>query len=199
MFSLKERFELLESDLLAQPMRISAYDALPFAIIQYDPQDEWLARQEMRRCCTRLEQQGKRTQRISLAALLAEIIAECEGMEAVANLEREYGFGTAQRQVTTYLSDADWDHTLVDALSTRLNLLDPQRDIAFLWRAAALSPNLYFLSKLLDEMQGRTTTPTVLLYPGVLQGATSLYFMGVRERDALGNYRVKIYGQENFA
>lgn len=197
MYSLTERFERLEADLLAQPMRISAYAALPFAIVQYLPEDEWQLRQELRRSTTRLELQGKRVQRISLAELLWQIIDDCEGLAAVVQLEREMGFAIAQRQVQTYLADGDWGHTLVDTLAARLNALDPARDVAFLWRAAALAPNLYFLSKLLDAMQGRTQTPTVLLYPGALHGPTSLYFMNIRERDALGNYRVKIYGQES--
>jgi hypothetical protein len=184
-YSLPERFERLEADLLARPMRISAYEALPFAIVQYLPEDEWQLRSELRRCATRLASRGKQVQRISLADLVWEIIADCEGLDAIVQLEQTMGFVVAQRQVQTYLADADWGHTLVDTLAERLNKLDPARDVAFLWRAAALAPNLYFLSKLLDEMQGRTRTPTVLLYPGALQGPTKLYFMNIRERDAL--------------
>ena len=41
MSSLKERIELLESDLKAVPPRISVYHDLPFAILRYDPGDEW--------------------------------------------------------------------------------------------------------------------------------------------------------------
>jgi Domain of unknown function (DUF1788) len=196
-FSLTERFEALERDLLAQPMRISNYEALPFAIIQYEPSAEWELRAELRRACTRLEQHGKRTQRIALAELLWEIIDNCDGMNELVTLERQRNFLVAQEQVTTYLSDPDWNHTLVQTLTNRLNALDATRDVAFLWRASAFAPNHYLLSRLLDEMQQQTEVPTVLLYPGVLQGPTALAFMGLHERGALGNYRVKIYGQEN--
>ena len=41
MSSLKERIELLENDLKAIPSRISVYHDLPFAILRYDPTDEW--------------------------------------------------------------------------------------------------------------------------------------------------------------
>ena len=53
MSSLKERIELLESDLKAVPPRISVYHDLPFAILRYDPSDEWELRREIRLLATR--------------------------------------------------------------------------------------------------------------------------------------------------
>ena len=47
---------------------------------------------------------------------------------------------------------------------------------------------------LLDEMKGKTRVTTILCYPGSLAGTTELRFIDLRDRDALGNYRVKIYG-----
>jgi hypothetical protein len=49
------------------------------------------------------------------------------------------------------------------------------------------------MSSLLDKMQGKTKVPTVLFYPGTLEGTTGLHFMGLRNRETTGNYRVKIY------
>jgi hypothetical protein len=43
-------------------------------------------------------------------------------------------------------------------------------------------------------MKGKTRVTTILCYPGSLEGSTELRFMALRDRDALGNYRVKIYG-----
>jgi hypothetical protein len=43
-------------------------------------------------------------------------------------------------------------------------------------------------------MQGRTRVITILFYPGTLDGTTGLRFMALKDREALGNYRVKIYG-----
>ncbi|NLE26924.1 MAG: DUF1788 domain-containing protein [Clostridiaceae bacterium] len=34
--------------------------------------------------------------------------------------------------------------------------------------------------------------PTVLFYPGTLDGITGLRFMDMRDRDPMGNYRVEI-------
>ena len=57
-----------------------------------------------------------------------------------------------------------------------------------------MSPAIYPMSRLLDQMQGRTRVTTILLYPGSLEGTTGLRYMDLKDREALGNYRVKIYG-----
>ncbi len=192
MSSLSADIKRLEEDLTASPTRISAYHDLPFAILRYDAGEEWDLRREARRLAVRLGNAGKRVRTISLADLLWEAIEDCEGLDAVVELERERGFEVAQQQVTTYLSDPDW-LPLPDILAEHLEALDPERDVAFLVRAAAMAPAIYHMSRLLDEMQGRTRVPTVLFYPGTLEGTTGLRFMGLKGREAMGNYRVKIY------
>ncbi|NLW72148.1 MAG: DUF1788 domain-containing protein [Chloroflexi bacterium] len=193
MLSLKERIDLLENDLKADPPRISVYHDLPFAILRYDPQEEWILRREVRFLSTRLKSAGKEVVTISLAQLLWEIIESAEGLDAIAELERRQGFEKAQAQITTYLSDENW-FLLPKHLAEKMNAFDPKKTIVFLTRAASLSPAIYHLSKLLDEMQGQTQVPAILFYPGSLEGATGLRFMGMKDRDSLGNYRVKIYG-----
>jgi len=190
--SLGANIRRLEEDLTANPPRISAYHDLPFAIFRYDAEEEWNLRREARRLAVRLNNAGKRVHTISLADLLWAAIEDCEGLDAVVELETERGFEVAQQQVTTYLSDPDW-RPLPDILAERLEALVPARDIAFLVRASALAPALYHMSRLLDEMQGRTQVTTILFYPGSLEGTTGLRFMGLKSREAMGNYRVKIY------
>ncbi len=192
MSSLSADIRRLEEDLTATPTRISAYHDLPFAILRYDAEEEWDLRREARRLAVRLNNAGKRVHTISLADLLWEAMEDCEGLDAVVELERERGFEVAQQQVTTYLSDPDW-RPLPDILAERLEALDPERDVAFLVRASAMAPALYHMSRLLDEMQGRTQVTTILFYPGTLEGTTGLTFMGLKSREAMGNYRVKIY------
>ena len=192
MSSLGANIRRLEEDLTANPPRISAYHDLPFAIFRYDAEEEWNLRREARRLAVRLNNAGKRVHTISLADLLWAAIEDCEGLDAVVELETERGFEVAQQQVTTYLSDPDW-RPLPDILAERLEALVPARDIAFLVRASALAPALYHMSRLLDEMQGRTQVTTILFYPGSLEGTTGLRFMGLKSREAMGNYRVKIY------
>jgi len=191
--SLRERIDLLESDLRAIPTRISVYRDLPFAILRYEPEKEWDLRRELRLFEARLEGADKHVRFVSMADLLWKAIDETEGMDAIVQLESQRGFDAAQEQVTTYLSDRDW-RPLPDLLAERLKTLDPQRDVVFLVRAAAMAPAIYHMSKLLDEMQGRTEVTTILAYPGIIEGTTGLRFMDLKDREALGNYRVKIYG-----
>lgn len=193
MSSLKQRIELLETDLQAVPPRISVYHDLPFAILRYDPDEEWALRREARLLATRLEDVGKKVHIILMSELLWQAIDETEGLAAIVELERERGYLAAQEQVTTYLSDRDW-RPLAGLLAERLASYDPAKDIAFLTRVAAMSPGVYHMSKLLDQMQGKTRVTTILFYPGSIEGTTGLRFMDLKDRETLGNYRVKIYG-----
>src|SRR5690606_21364607 len=128
---------------------------------------------------------------ISLADLLWQAIDETEGMEVVAELEQESGFDVAQLQVQDYLSDPDW-RPLRDLLVERLSKLDANKHLAFIVRAGALAPNLYRVSKLLDEMKGKTQVPCVLFMPATTEGA-SLRFMGIAENEGRGSYHTKVY------
>jgi len=193
MSSLKNRIELLENDLKAVPPRISVYHDLPFAILRYDPDEEWELRREVNWLATRLGNVGKEAHIIPVSDFLWKAIDETEGMDVVVGMERDEGFLRAQQQVTTYLSDRDF-RPLARMLADRLAPLDAKKTIAFLTRVAAMSPGIYQMSKLLDEMKGKTRVTTILSYPGSLAGTTELQFMNLRDRDALGNYRVKIYG-----
>lgn len=192
MLSLKERFDLLESDLLSQPPRISIYADLPFAMLLYEPQHQWEVRHEMRLLAQRLKNNQRNIEFISLGELLWQIIADAEGSEALIAMEKQWGFEAAQQQAALYLSDPDFGETLSQVLARRLEVLDPRKDFAFLWRAEALAPALAHTSTLLDQMQGQTAVTTILFYPGTSDGA-ELHFMGLDNRHSSRNYRVKLY------
>ena len=128
-----------------------------------------------------------------MSSYLWEAISSTEGIDTLIELEQERGFEAAQEQATIYLSDEDWS-PLTNLLTQSLKSLDPKKHIVFLTRAASMAPAIYQMSRLLDEMQGRTRVMTILCYPGTLEGTTGLRFMGLKDREALGNYRVKIYG-----
>ncbi len=159
MLSLKERFDLLERDLIAKPIRITVHQDLPFAILRYDPGEEWEMRRQARLLSARLLSHGKEVVSIALAELLWDAIDKCEGIDAVVQLERE----------------------------------DPAKHVVFLSRAASMAPAVYQMSKLLEEMHGRTKVPMILFYPGTVEGESGLRFMGCQERVSPSSYRVKIY------
>jgi len=193
MSSLKNRIDLLETDLRTTPPRISVYHDLPFAILRYDPAEEWELRRQVRLLATRLEKAGKKVHCISMSDLLWKAIEDSEGIQEVVNLERGRGFVAAQEQITTYLSDRDWC-PLAGVLTSRLKGLDSRMDVVFLIRASSMAPGIFHMSKLLDQMQGKADVTTILFYPGSIEGTTGLRYMALKDRDALGNYRVKIYG-----
>lgn len=193
MSSLKERVRTLEADLKASPMRHYVYHDLPFAIFCYPPEREWAMRHEVDLLKTRLENDTNRqVVFISLAELLWQAIDQSEGIEAVVELERRDGFEEAQLQIQDYLSDPDW-RPLPDLLAERLAELNPDRHVAFIVRAGALAPNIYRVSKLLDEMKGRTRVPCVLFMPATTEGRSSLRFMGIAENEGRGSYHTKVY------
>src|SRR5229473_30892 len=133
MSSLKDSIAPLESDLKAVPSRISVYHDLPFAILRYDPTDEWHLRREVELLKTRLKATGKDVHEIRMSEFLWRAIDETEGLDEVVDLERSRGYLAAQDQVTTYLSDRDW-RPLAGLLAERLAKLDPARTVVFLTR-----------------------------------------------------------------
>src|SRR5690242_2489397 len=166
MSSLKDRIAPLESDLKAVPPRISVYHDLPFAIMRYDPTEEWELRQEIRLLATRLQAVGKEVHIIPMSELLWSALEkvherdEDEGLQAVIELEKQRGYVEAQHQVTTYLSSKIWIQ-LWDLLAERLAPINAKNSIVLLARVAAMSPGLFHMSMLLDKMHGKTNVTTI--------------------------------------
>lgn len=169
--------------------QIGAYHDMPYAIFRYPPEDEFALRQEVTLLRTRLEQVGKRVTVVSLADCLAEAL-EAEGMgpEALADAERSVGLDTTIETVFQILSEY---RPLDELVARRIpEDADPQRDLVLILRAGALFP-MYRTSALLEQLKGKVHVPAVLFYPGEMDGAAGLRFMGVL--DAEHNYRPKIF------
>jgi hypothetical protein len=190
--SLRERLATLEAKLTTPGEMIGNYPDLPFAIFWYPPVQEWTMRDEVRRLAVRVrEKTGKEIVVISLAELLWQAIEETVGIESLAEAERAVGFDRAQDTVHSILTH---DQPLPDLLAARMADLSPERHIAFLTRAAAFAPTTYQMSALLDQLKAhRIRVPTVLFYPGRRDGPTTLVFMELPDREAMGNYFVPIY------
>jgi hypothetical protein len=167
--------------------------------MRYDPTDEWEVRREVKLLAKRLEGVGKEVHIIPMSELLWTALERVhqkddgEGLEAVIELEKQRGYVEAQQQMTTYLSSQVWT-PLWDLLAERLAPIRAENSVVFLTRVAAMSPGIFQMSMLLDKMQGKTKVATILFYPGSIEGTTGLRFMDLKDREVLGNYRVKIYG-----
>lgn len=168
--------------------RLSAYHDMPYALFRYDPEDELELRKQVTLLDTRLSQKDKRVTRVSLAECLTEAMASQNTPEEWFAAEREQGTASVIDTVHSVLSDYA---PLVDLVAKRMPRdPDPLRDVVFILRTGALFP-MYRTFSLLEQLKGRVLVPTVLFYPGTLDGAAGLRFMGVL--DAEHNYRPKIF------
>lgn len=169
--------------------KISAYNSMPYAVFRYPPEDEFSVRAEITLLQTRLEQAGKKITRISLARCLeTSLEAESITIKEIAELEFSLGTNKVIETIHNILSDYQRLDRLV--LKQMPSSFDPTRDIVFIVRAGALFP-FYRTSSLLEQMMGTVQVPAVLFYPGEMDGAAGLRFMGIL--DAEHNYRPKIF------
>lgn len=168
---------------------ISSYDNMPYAIFRYDPEEEFKLRQELTLLKTRLEQEGKRVQTISLADCLQQALEATNfTRDRIEKSEHQTGAAKVAETIHVILSKRQ---PLDDLVASRMPVdASPTRDIVFITRAGALFP-MYRTSSLLEQLKGKVHVPAVLFYPGHMDGAAGLRFMGVL--DAEHNYRPKIF------
>jgi hypothetical protein len=169
--------------------QISAYHDMPYAVFRYPPEDEFAVRKELTLLRTRLEQAGKRVTTVSLAeCMTAALDAKGLNADALAEAEKSVGLSTTIDTIHEVLSEYQ---PLDDLVAERIpEDADPLRDVVLIVRAGALFP-VYRTSSLLEQLKGKVHVPAVLFYPGELDGAAGLRFMGVL--DAEHNYRPKIF------
>ena len=168
--------------------RMSVYHDMPFALFRYDPKDEFELRREVTLLETRLARKGKVVHRISLAECLDAALRSQRPLEEWFAVEREQDTQAVVDTIHSVLSEYC---PLVNLVEERLpNDADPLRDMVFILRTGALFP-VYRAFSLLEQLKGRIGIPTLLFYPGSLEGAAGLRFMGVLEAEH--NYRPKIF------
>lgn len=168
--------------------KLSSYHDMPYALFRYDPEEEFDLRKQVTLLETRLSQKGKRVIRISLAECLDEAMRSQRPLEEWFTAEREQGVQSVVETVHSVLSEYS---PLVELVAKRMPQdPDPLRDVVLIHRTGALFP-VYRTFSLLEQLKGRVHVPTVLFYPGDLDGAAGLRFMGVL--DAEHNYRPKIF------
>jgi hypothetical protein len=168
--------------------KISAYHDMPYALFRYDPNQEYELRRELTLLETRLRQKGKRVTRVSLAECLFAAVTSARSLEDWYEAEKS----TSVEETVQTISNILESYTpLVDLVADRMPAdPDPRKDVVLITRAGALFP-VYRTFSLLEQLKGRVHVPTILFYPGDLDGAAGLRFMGVL--DAEHNYRPKIF------
>ena len=195
---LESSLQTLARDLVTEPLRISAYHDLPFAIFRYDPGQEFELRRQLRLLAHGLEQNhGRQVRFVSLAEILWAVVAEEQGLDDLVKVEKLRGFNAAQNHVHSLLS-SEFFRPVADEVLCRLEGMNPKNSLVFLVRAGGFAPAIYRPSLLLDKLHQRTMVPIIFFYPGGTRGATELCFYNLPGSGDLGayNYRVKVYGAE---
>lgn len=174
-----------------------------FAIVPYQPKDEFKLRQAMRRLTDDLRAEDWNVLQISLQeVLLARIRATgSANVDALLRRERRLYDKDPDRSLT-YLRDKiapqiEGPDGIAADVVKRINEFAEKypdradRTLILLQRAGALYP-FFRSSALLKHIDGKTRNlPVVLLYPGTRKDTTALSFMG--ELDADRDYRPRIY------
>ena len=168
--------------------KISAYHSMPYAIFRYDPKDEFELRAQVGMLQTRLEQRGKRVTRISLAECLDVAMRSERALEDWFEVEREMGTETVVDTVHDVLSDGG----LLERLVTERMPLDADPAPRHRLHPAngGSVPGVSHVHAARAAPRP-SDVPTVLFYPGDLEGPAGLQFMGVLQAEH--NYRSRIF------
>jgi hypothetical protein len=183
--------------------RISTMRNYRFAIVQYDPSDEFEMRAKAQSLVAELTANGWVVLTIDLQKLLIDRIKAQgeEWVDRVIQMENRMGRIQIDRGLN-YLTDkllplvegpkglaADCQRLIRDFIEKNPDRAD--RTLVLIGRAGGLYP-FFRSSALLRHLDGQTgNVPVVLLYPGSRQGSTALSFMGVLNSDS--DYRPRIY------
>lgn len=203
--ALEQAFAALESDLVHDDgPAISTMRNYRFAILTYDPTEEYAMRRHAQRLIGTLKAKDWVVLTLDLQALLLERL-RAQGDDYVDKLvtletrlgqtNPDRGLGYLKKAITPLVEGADG--LAADCIREIETFLDANPDSAdrtllLIGRAAGVYP-FYRLSALLRHLDGRTRhVPVVLLYPGKRDGQTGLRFMS--ELNADNDYRPRIYG-----
>jgi hypothetical protein len=201
---LAEAFTALRKDLLAEGgPQISTMRNYRFAIVPYDPSEEFKLRRLVHELTMELGGVGWNVLPISLQQLLLERLRKVgpDFVAGVMDLERRLHQRDPARALA-HLNEKIAPHLegpngiAADVARVISEFVDQHPDqgdraIAFVGRAGALYP-FFRTSALLKHIDGRTRgVPVVLLYPGKRRNVTALSFMG--ELEPVGDYRPRIY------
>jgi Domain of unknown function (DUF1788) len=183
--------------------RISTMRNYRFAILPYDPREEFALRGEVQRLTNDLIAHGWVVHSISLQKLLLDRVRALgdEQLRWIIDSERDFSAYDLERGLNSLKDElapliegpdglaADCARSIREKIAAHPDRAD--RTLALIGRAGALYP-FFRSSALLRHLDGRTgNVPVVLLYPGERRGQTGLSFMGVLDPDS--DYRPRIY------
>ena len=202
--ALQGAFAALRQDLIhPDGPAISTMRNYRFAIVQYDPRDEFKLRSAVQSLSTDLVANGWMVIPINLQQLLLDRV-RAQGQEwmdkviameeRMASVDPDRGLNYVKAKLTPLIEGPEGvaaDCSRIIRGYTDKNPDAADRTVALVGRAGALYP-FFRSSALLRHLDGKTgNVPVVLLYPGERHGNTGLSFMGMLTPDS--DYRPRIY------
>jgi len=203
--AIKAAIHALKKDLLRDSgPQISTVRNYNFAILPYEPAEEFGLRRQVDDLSRHLQEKGWMTATVDLQKLLIERLSSQEPgfISTLIDLERRLSKATdpnrplralKERVVTLIEGPNGLAKEVVSDVRKLLAQASDARDrtVIFLGRAGALYPFLR-TSALLKHVTGQTdNAPVVLLYPGTVDAEGGLSFMGELPPDR--DYRCRIY------
>ncbi len=190
MQSLQTNFDELRQR-LRQGRRLSNAGDDPVFYVIFHPSQMIEAKQGIKSWKAKLKLEGWTLVEFSMADAVQEILMQHPLREIW--LEQEAADPMAWDDVNKTFSDV---LTAKDALKRKLDeklqeLAESKQTVLFVTDLEALHPYLR-VGSLEQELQGRFTIPTVVMYPGIRTGKSTLSFLGIYPED--GNYRSEHIG-----
>lgn len=202
--SLGDAFAALRADLVHPGgPQLSTMRNYRFALLQYEPKQEFELRREVSELTAELRREGWFVLPLSLQSLFLDRVRAQgpEWVERVIEMEQRMtgvdqarGLGYLKSKIMPLIEGAqglaaDCARVIHQHIDAHPDQVD--RTLAIIGRAGAVYP-FFRSSALLRHLDGQTrNVPVVLLYPGRRRGATSLSFMGVLDPES--DYRPRIY------
>lgn len=185
MQSLQRNFEDLKHCLKAgRSETLTGNDPVWYLVF---PPDEMLTvKGKMKAWTAQLALDGWKLETFSMADAVRDILQNHEMREVwlISEAEAPHEYPEINATITEALLA---DNALQNRLEERLeSLAGRTRTVLFVTDLEALHPYLR-VGTLEHRLQGKFTVPTVILYPGLRAGKTSLRFLGIYPED--GNYR----------
>lgn len=200
-------FAALQGDLVHDGgPRISTMRNYRFAIVPYDPAEEFKVREHVQTLSTELVSSGWVVRSISLQKLVLDRVRAMgpDIVQRIIDMERRTAASSPERGLhylaTRLAPHIEGPEGIAADCAARIEHFiadDPDKQdrmVVLIGRAGALYP-FFRSSALLKHLDGTTRNiPVVLLYPGKRYGTTGLKFMDMLKPDR--DYRPRIYGPE---
>ena len=185
MQSLQQSFDELRQR-LRDKRRMDHVSDDPVYFVVFDPEDMLMVKRQMKPWTAKLKHDGWAVETFSMADAVHDIVQNHELRKIWMSSEADdpLDFDSVKKTIEDALTA---ENALEQRLEAALTALKGQdKTVLFVTDLEALHPYLR-VGSLEQRLQGKFSVPTVILYPGIRAGKTTLKFLGIYPED--GNYR----------